>query len=158
MDLNQAVSYKDRENEEGLLGLAFQPEFKENGKFYFYYTTSERPHVSIISEFQRDDPNRGDIASGRWRSNSRFGIITVGRWSSVPTGICTSVSATEEKRMEAASRLYVRPDRFRRSSDDHPISQRPHLQVRQEVAPAAAGVGADGQHDGVLFVIGCQAH
>jgi quinoprotein glucose dehydrogenase len=67
MDLNEAVSYKDRENEEGLLGLTFHPKFKENGKFYVYYTTSERPHVSIISEFQRDadDPNKGDITSGR---------------------------------------------------------------------------------------------
>lgn len=67
MDLNEAVSYKDRENEEGLLGLAFHPQFEENGKFYVYYTTSERPHVSIISEFRRDasNPNQGDITSGR---------------------------------------------------------------------------------------------
>lgn len=51
MDLSKLVSYKDRENEEGFLGMAFHPEFKENGKLYVYYTTSQRPHVSIVSEF-----------------------------------------------------------------------------------------------------------
>ncbi|TWU62939.1 Quinoprotein glucose dehydrogenase B precursor [Crateriforma conspicua] len=67
MDINEAVSYKDRENEEGFLGLAFHPKFKDNGKFYVYYTTSERPHVSIISEFsvRGDDPNQGDPRSER---------------------------------------------------------------------------------------------
>ena len=52
MDLSDLVSYKDRENEEGFLGMAFHPNFKENGKLYVYYTTSQRPHVSILSEFR----------------------------------------------------------------------------------------------------------
>ena len=67
IDLNDAVTYKDRENEEGLLGLAFHPDFKANGKFYVYYTTSQRPHVSVLAEFTRDadDLNKGDITSGR---------------------------------------------------------------------------------------------
>ncbi len=66
MNLQDAVSYKDRENEEGLLGLAFHPKFSENGKFYVYYTTVERPHVSIISQFttKSGDPNQGDPTSG----------------------------------------------------------------------------------------------
>ncbi len=51
VDLTDRVSYKDRENEEGLLGLCFHPKFKENGFFYVYYTTNKRPHVSIISRF-----------------------------------------------------------------------------------------------------------
>jgi len=65
MDLNEAVSYKDRENEEGLLGWAFHPNFKTNGKFYVYYTTTQRPHVSVISQFnvKADDPNQGDPTS-----------------------------------------------------------------------------------------------
>ena len=67
LDLNRAVSYKDRENEEGLLGLAFHPNYKETGKLYVYYTTSQRPHVSVIEEYtvSKDDPNRADITSGR---------------------------------------------------------------------------------------------
>ncbi len=52
MDLSGQVNYKDRENEEGFLGLAFHPNFKDNGKFYVYYTTSQRPHVSVVSEFR----------------------------------------------------------------------------------------------------------
>lgn len=67
LDLNRAVSYKDRENEEGLLGLAFHPKYKENGKFYVYYTTSQRPHVSVIEEYtvSADNPNKADMQSGR---------------------------------------------------------------------------------------------
>lgn len=67
LDLNRAVSYKDRENEEGLLGLAFHPEYKENGKVYVYYTTSQRPHVSVIEEYtvSADDPNKANMQSGR---------------------------------------------------------------------------------------------
>lgn len=62
IDITKKVSYKDRENEEGLLGLAFHPKFKENGHFFVYYTTTERPHVSVISRFtvSESDPNVGD--------------------------------------------------------------------------------------------------
>ncbi len=65
MSLQEAVDYKDRENEEGLLGLAFHPQFSENGKFYVYYSTIERPHVSIVSQFttKAGNPNQGDPTS-----------------------------------------------------------------------------------------------
>ncbi|MCG8648698.1 MAG: PQQ-dependent sugar dehydrogenase [Pirellulales bacterium] len=65
MDITSSVAYKDRENEEGLLGLAFHPKFKENGQFFVYYTTSDRPHVSIVSRFElsKSNPNQGDRAS-----------------------------------------------------------------------------------------------
>lgn len=67
MDLSASVSYKDSENEEGLLGLAFHPKFQENGKFYVYYTTTQAPHVSVISEFQSTAPQHAsaDPASER---------------------------------------------------------------------------------------------
>jgi len=51
-------------NEEGFLGLAFHPNYKENGRFFVYYT--ERPGLkSVISEFRvsKDDPNKADPAS-----------------------------------------------------------------------------------------------
>ena len=53
-------------NEEGLLGLAFHPQFKDNGKFYVYYTQHE-PRRSVLSEFQvsRQDSNTADPASER---------------------------------------------------------------------------------------------
>ena len=65
MSLQEAVDYKDRENEEGLLGLAFHPQFSENGKFYVYYSTIERPHVSIVRQFttKAGNPNEGDPTS-----------------------------------------------------------------------------------------------
>ena len=64
MDITDRVAYKDRENEEGLLGMAFHPDFKRNGQFYIYYTTIDRPHVSIISRFdlQKGEPS-GDPSS-----------------------------------------------------------------------------------------------
>lgn len=55
-----------RDFEEGLLGLAFHPRFKENGKFYVYYS-KQAPKRSILSEFQvsKSDPDSGDFASER---------------------------------------------------------------------------------------------
>jgi glucose/arabinose dehydrogenase len=68
-DIRDRVQYHDKENEEGFLGLAFHPRYKENGQFFVYYTAKRHrqddPHVSIISRFRvsSDDPNRGDPES-----------------------------------------------------------------------------------------------
>lgn len=53
-------------NEEGLLSLAFHPQFKTNGLFYVYYTQHD-PRRSIVSEFKvsATDSNRADLASER---------------------------------------------------------------------------------------------
>jgi glucose/arabinose dehydrogenase len=51
LDLSSKVSYKDNENEEGFLGMAFHPRFKQNGYFFVYYTTKDAPHTSVISRF-----------------------------------------------------------------------------------------------------------
>lgn len=65
LDIEDRVTYKDTENEEGLLGLAFHPKFKENGEFFVYYTAKSEPHLSIISRFKTQGSNRaqGDPAS-----------------------------------------------------------------------------------------------
>lgn len=68
LDIRDQVQFDLKENEEGLLGLAFHPKFKENGEFFVYYTaiaTPENPHHSVISRFKvsKDDPNRADPAS-----------------------------------------------------------------------------------------------
>ncbi len=49
MDISDRVVYDDRQNEEGLLGLAFHPKFKENGEFFVYYTSTKEPQLSVIS-------------------------------------------------------------------------------------------------------------
>jgi glucose/arabinose dehydrogenase len=64
MDIRERVQYDDKQNEEGFLGLAFHPRYKENGEFFAYYSvkpTKENPHVTIISRFHvSKDPNRAD--------------------------------------------------------------------------------------------------
>ncbi len=61
LDIRQQVLSEG--NEEGLLGLAFHPRFKENGEFFVYY--SARPRSSVISRFRvsKDDPRAADRAS-----------------------------------------------------------------------------------------------
>lgn len=65
MDLSEQVTYKDNQNEEGLLGLAFHPQFRENGEFFLYYTSSDEAQLSRISRFRTvpGNPNAGDRAS-----------------------------------------------------------------------------------------------
>lgn len=62
LNMQRKVVYKDKQNEEGLLGLAFHPNYKTDGRFFVYYTTTAAPHTSVISSFKvsRDDPNRAD--------------------------------------------------------------------------------------------------
>jgi glucose/arabinose dehydrogenase len=43
-------------NEEGLLGLAFDPDYQENGYFYTYYS-ADSPRRSVLSRFSRDPEN-----------------------------------------------------------------------------------------------------
>ena len=54
------------QNEEGLLGMAFHPRFKANGKFYVYYSQQD-PKRSVVSEFTvaKSNPNRTDMKSER---------------------------------------------------------------------------------------------
>lgn len=58
LDIREVVS-RDH-NEEGLLGLAFHPRYKENGQFFVYYST--KPRASVISAFRvsAKDPNRAE--------------------------------------------------------------------------------------------------
>ena len=65
LDIESRVTYKDKENEEGFLGFAFHPRYKENGQFFVYYTTTDTPHTSVVSRFRvtKNDPNKADPAS-----------------------------------------------------------------------------------------------
>ena len=61
-DHEEQVTYKDKENEEGLLGFAIHPNYKENGEFFLFYTTADAEHTSVVSRFRvsQDDPNKAD--------------------------------------------------------------------------------------------------
>src|SRR5690606_26058150 len=58
IDLSAQVMYKDHENEEGFLGLAFHPQFKDNGHFFVYYTSTVKPHLSVISRLTATGADR----------------------------------------------------------------------------------------------------
>lgn len=72
---NKLVTLQAQYDERGLLGLAFHPDFKNNGKFYMFYTAppvagGPEPGVpwnnlTRVSEFQvsAGDPNHGDPSS-----------------------------------------------------------------------------------------------
>ncbi len=62
LDLRDRVAYNDNMNEEGFLGIAFHPKFKENGELFVYYTTKKAKSTNILSRFRvrKDDPNRAD--------------------------------------------------------------------------------------------------
>jgi glucose/arabinose dehydrogenase len=57
LDLKSKV--KDRGNEEGLLGLAFHPNYKSNGYFYVNYTAAN-PNRTVISRFKVSDANKNE--------------------------------------------------------------------------------------------------
>ena len=65
LDIEEHVVYADDKNEEGLLGFAFHPKFKQNGEFFVYYTSTEADLLSKISRFRvsKDNPNVADPAS-----------------------------------------------------------------------------------------------
>jgi glucose/arabinose dehydrogenase len=62
LDIRDRVFYSDDENEQGLLGLAFHPNFKKNGEFFVFYTTKKARLTNVVSRFRvrRDDPSRAD--------------------------------------------------------------------------------------------------
>jgi glucose/arabinose dehydrogenase len=74
---NRLVTLNPNYDERGLLGLAFHPDFRSNGKFYVYYQVPPRPggpqsgvswnNLSRISEFKvsSSNSNQANLASER---------------------------------------------------------------------------------------------
>ena len=62
LDLSKKVSYSDKENEEGFLGMAFHPNYKKTGEFFAYYTTRDARQTSVVSRFRvsRSNPEQAD--------------------------------------------------------------------------------------------------
>jgi len=65
LDIRDRIPLEERGGEEGFLGLAFHPSYKDNGQFFVYYSgipTKENRHYSVLSRFQvsHEDPDRAD--------------------------------------------------------------------------------------------------
>lgn len=62
LDIQDRIDFDN--NESGLLGLAFHPNYETNGRFYVNYT-AENPFRSVISEFEVSqlNPNQADPSS-----------------------------------------------------------------------------------------------
>ncbi|MDB5310846.1 MAG: yliI 3 [Gemmataceae bacterium] len=66
LDLQDRVKYDDNTNEEGFLGMAFHPKYKETGEFFVFYTPKNtKVLTNVVSRFRvsKDDPNKADPAS-----------------------------------------------------------------------------------------------
>lgn len=68
LDISERVHYNPKQNEEGFLGFAFHPKYRDNGEFFVYYTEApagQKQRVSVISRFRvsKSDPNRADLDS-----------------------------------------------------------------------------------------------
>jgi glucose/arabinose dehydrogenase len=74
--VTKMVSVSPSYDERGLLGLAFHPDYKTNGKFYLFYSAPPKPGTAIpggtpwdnttrISEFKvsTSNPNQADLSS-----------------------------------------------------------------------------------------------
>ena len=99
LDITARVN--DRGNEEGLLGLALDPDFESNGLFYVYYTASS-PRRSVASRFTVTDDDL-DLADAGSESiiievSQPYPITTEARYSSDRMACCTSDWATEAAR------------------------------------------------------------
>ena len=62
LDIRDRVN--DRGEEEGLLGLAFDPQYADNGHLYVYYSASS-PRRSVVSRFSVSADGRADPGSER---------------------------------------------------------------------------------------------
>ena len=65
LNIEEKVAYNDKTNEEGFLGLAFHPKYRNNGQFFVFYTNKNKPHQNVIARYRvsKDDPNKADPAA-----------------------------------------------------------------------------------------------
>ncbi|MCH7988946.1 MAG: PQQ-dependent sugar dehydrogenase [Planctomycetes bacterium] len=62
LDLREKTHRWESDNEEGLLGLAFHPDYRNNGQFFVYYHAEKEPRTAYVSRFRvsKNDPNTAD--------------------------------------------------------------------------------------------------
>jgi glucose/arabinose dehydrogenase len=65
LDIRQKTTYFEKEFEEGLLGLAFHPDFTKSGELFVVYTNRHDPHQNVLARYRVSpgDPQKADPAS-----------------------------------------------------------------------------------------------
>ena len=61
-DIRERTHQFSKDDEEGVLGFAFHPNYKSNGQFFVYYNTESGDRTIYLSRFtvSKDDPNKAD--------------------------------------------------------------------------------------------------
>src|SRR5206468_2378831 len=69
----------NRGNEEGLLGLAFHPKYKQNGQFFVYYSAQDpgQPRRSVVSRFRVSKDN---LREADPKSEERIWVSADDQW------------------------------------------------------------------------------
>lgn len=52
LDITSRVRYNDKQNEEGFLGFALHPKFKDNGEIFVFYTDVKAKMANVLSRFR----------------------------------------------------------------------------------------------------------
>jgi glucose/arabinose dehydrogenase len=66
LDVHERIRLEKRDNgEQGLLGLAFHPQYAKNGKFYVNFTDVKGDTRVLELRADKSDPNRADLATER---------------------------------------------------------------------------------------------
>jgi glucose/arabinose dehydrogenase len=62
LDIQKRVQYNDNTNEEGFLGMALHPKFKETGEVFVFYTPKAEKTANVVSRFRlsKTDPTKFD--------------------------------------------------------------------------------------------------
>jgi glucose/arabinose dehydrogenase len=65
LDMQKKVLFNKNEDEQGMLGLAFHPRYKQNGEFFVFYTLKGQKLANVLSRFRvsKDDPDKADPES-----------------------------------------------------------------------------------------------
>lgn len=81
------MELEDEYDERGLLGLAFHPQYAQNGRFFVYYSVPLQPampdsfdHANRLVEFRvaSGNPNRAGLRSGRGAGRLRSDLQRAG--------------------------------------------------------------------------------
>jgi glucose/arabinose dehydrogenase len=90
LDISSKVDAGKGYSEKGLLGLAFHPDYKNNGRFFVYYSSpfnqSRYDHKSVVAEYKEDPQNPDKAATNEKiileipqpESNHNGGMIAFG--------------------------------------------------------------------------------